>query len=96
MESNLDVGEQYTHVVIEEMSAGGWWPKAGDHVQCDGRLYRIVSVTGTVLTGVRKGAPNHMFGVAEEAEWEDIDENENPFPVRRMLSSEASEAGGEP
>jgi len=78
-------GEDTVHVVLVQIGQNGW-PRKGDYVQYDGQLYRLVSVTGVILTGASKRLGNHMFGQVEDADWEDLDEGEDAFPIHCTLA----------
>lgn len=63
--------------IIEERGNG--LAGAGDYVVESGTLYRVVSTHGLIHTGPA-GRPNYVYGVVEDADWDEIDDDEEePF-----------------
>ena len=62
--------------MIEERGNG--LAGAGDYVVESGTLYRVVSTHGQIHTGPA-GSPNYVYAVVESADWDEIDDEEEPF-----------------
>lgn len=62
---------------IEERGNG--FAGVGEYVVAtDGAVYRIVSTHGPIHTA-GCGAPNYIHGVVEDADWDDIDDDSEPY-----------------
>lgn len=60
---------------IEERGNG--WADVGDYVSESGTLYRVVSCKGTIHTQ-QPGAPNYVHAIVEDADWSDVDDDNEP------------------
>lgn len=60
---------------------GNGFPDVGSYVPGDdGNLYRVVA-TGCIFTGNSPGVSNYMCAQVDEADWSDVDSDDEVFPA---------------
>lgn len=66
---------------------GNGFPKEGEYCvhPASGELYRIVGGLGCIHTGL---AGNYAWGSVEKADWDDLDEGEEPHSAAIILDGE--------
>lgn len=78
--------ESEVEAIIEERGNGLADP--GDYVTSDGDVYRVVRTIGPIQTGRSPGAPNWVRAIVEPADWDDIDDGNEPRCTAKIVEAQ--------
>jgi hypothetical protein len=72
------------------------WPSVGDYVDESGCLYRVVERGGIVYANLHGGGEDFIYGVVEQADWDDVPEGADVWPARLHVDVTGKYLGGLP